>query len=179
MRKNRFIVAVGNAILSATIRAWVTERPWLRLVESPASTKALVRCANATTDAVLVTDTQLEGQSIVPLLAELYRVNPGLRIVVLLQQPDGPMAAQVIRAGAMGIVGIGDMEGFQQAIVQVLRGDLAMRGDLGLRLMRAAYQQFDRATGEDLPAKECGKCASNRLSSTKKEVRLLASSRSQ
>lgn len=163
----RFIVAIGDPVLSALIRAWVTERLWLRLVQSCTTPAALTRSARINPEAVLVTDTQLAGESIVPLMAELHKAHPGLRMVVILQDPEGPMAAQVIRAGAMGIVAEGDMDGFQQAVVKVLRSELAIRGDLALRLMRAGYKQT-------LPAKECGSNASNRLSSTNKGVRLPA-----
>lgn len=177
MKKPRFILAIGDNVLSAMVRAWVTERLWVRLVAVCTSPNALIRCGNSNTDAVLVTDAQLGGESIVSTLAAMHLVNPGIRTVVILKDPEGPQAAEVIRAGAMGIVAARDMVGFQEVVVKALRGDLAMRGDLALRLMRAAYRP-QRSSSEVLPAKECGKCASNRLNGTK-EVRLLASSRSQ
>jgi len=166
VRKTRFIVAIGDAVLSALIRSWVTERPWLQLVGVCTTTDALLRCANRNTDAVLVTDARLGGSCIIPTLASMHLVNPGIRIVTVLEQPEGPQAAEVIRAGAMGIVAARDMAGFQEAIVKVLRGDLAMRGDLALRLMRAAY------ANRNLTAKGCGKDTGNRLNGTVKEVRV-------
>jgi DNA-binding NarL/FixJ family response regulator len=181
IKRTRIIVALTCQEAHKQLVDWVNTRPWLRLAGSCRSSEALVRAANGHRDAVLVTD-GLMGENPIPLLAELHRVNPGLRIIAMLEEPEGQLASQVMRAGAMGIVGKGDMDGWQEVFIKALRGDLAMRGDLALRLMRRAFQDARTSGGlenltarelqvfEGFTAKECGKDASNRLGISTKTV---------
>jgi DNA-binding NarL/FixJ family response regulator len=181
IKKKRIIVALSCSISTNGLADWVRARPWLRLAAVCRNEDMLVRAANANTEAVLATDAKMGEQTIVPLLAELYRANPGLSIIGLLDDPEGPLAAQMMRAGAIGLVAKSDMDGWQEALLKAFRGELAMRGDMALRLMRQAFKQsrgggLESLTARELEvykgftAKECGKDASSRLGISTKTV---------
>ena len=101
-KRARVLLADDHTLVADGIAALLCEE--FELVGRASDGRALVESARQLEPEVVVTDISMPGLNGIDALRELKRVAPGIRVVVVTMHADPHLAAEAVRAGAMGYV---------------------------------------------------------------------------
>jgi DNA-binding NarL/FixJ family response regulator len=126
------------------------EQPDLRVVGEGANSGEALQLVEAQRPDVLVLDLNLEGQDAVPLVGELHRRWPALRILVLSMHDEDLYAERLLALGAQGYVMKQEEPAeFLRALRQVAGGESYLSDRMKSRLASRGGQAAIRLTARE------------------------------
>jgi DNA-binding NarL/FixJ family response regulator len=126
------------------------EQPDLRVVGEGANSGEALQLVEAQRPDVLVLDLNLEGQDAVPLVGELHRRWPALRILILSMHDEDLYAERLLALGAQGYVMKQEEPAeFLRALRQVAGGESYLSDRMKSRLASRGGQAAIRLTARE------------------------------
>ena len=126
------------------------EQPGLRVVGEGANAGEALQLVEAQRPDVLVLDLNLEGQDAVPLVGELHRRWPALRILILSMHDEDLYAERLLALGAQGYVMKQEEPAeFLRALRQVAGGESYLSDRMKSRLASRGGQAAIRLTARE------------------------------
>ena len=104
MPKIRVLIADDHAVLRAGLKLLINARPDMEVVGEAGDGPATVRSAQATAPHVVLLDLTMPGARFTQTIAQLARVAPGSRVLVLTMHDDSAYLQAALQAGASGYI---------------------------------------------------------------------------
>ena len=152
-KRVRVLLADDHALVADGLAALLREE--YELVGRASDGRELVEAARRLKPEVVVTDISMPVLNGIDALRELKRVAPDIRVVVVTMHADPHLAAEAVRAGAMGYVLKHSAGGeLLQAVREVVRGRVYITPLIARELL-ASLAAFDGAdSGPRLTARQ-------------------------
>lgn len=137
MQRIRLILAYGDALCRAGIRALLERIPGVQVVGEAADGRRLVALAKRLRPDLALVEDSLSGLNGVEATARIVAGAPGVRVALLSDLPDAQSVASALRAGARGYLlkSLRPRE-LARAIREVLRGRIHVCPGVSKRLLR-------------------------------------------
>ena len=98
----RVFIADDHDLVRAGLRRLLADEPDIEIVGEAASGDQLLDAVEHAPPDVIILDISMPGPGVLSLLADLRRMTPPRRAIVLSMHPEEEYAMRVIRAGAAG-----------------------------------------------------------------------------
>jgi two-component system, NarL family, invasion response regulator UvrY len=143
----RTIVVDDHELVRAGLRRLLAEHPEVEVVGEAEDGEGALRLALADRPDIVLLDLNMPGLGGLETTRRLLRLHPAPRVIVVSVHTDGPMPAQVLRAGASGYLSKhAAREELLNAVVRVHRGERFVSADVARSLA------LDRLFGRSGPA---------------------------
>lgn len=168
----RVLVAVGNALVRAGLRAVLADMPRLNPVGEAHDARQGLEMARRLAPDLLLLDIDLAQDGNFKVLRALSADHPSLRILVVGMSVEFECLLEALQAGATGCIQLDcSMTQIQRTISEALAGELAV----DTRMAREAVRRFTNRSVPLRAVADCSHGSANRLSPREHEVlRLLA-----
>jgi DNA-binding NarL/FixJ family response regulator len=100
----RVVIADDHHLIRAGVRQLAADDHTLEVVGEAADGHELLQQLERTRTDVVILDVGMPGPGFVPLIHELKKAFPHVRVLVVSMHPEGQLAIQALRAGAAGYV---------------------------------------------------------------------------
>jgi NarL family two-component system response regulator LiaR len=152
----RVLVADDHSVVRAGLRALITAKPDMELVDEAEDGEEAVYKAGALQPDVILMDLVMPRKDGIEAIAEIKRRDPEARILVLTSFAADEMVFPAIKAGALGyVLKDSSSEELIEAIRAIYRREPHLHPDIARKLMREIQQPQDlHPTDEPLTERE-------------------------